>query len=338
MDQPSPAAAVLPPCPGLIAAWRFPPSAAAPERLDDSAALEAIAAGAEGLWLHVNLLDLRSRQLLARLPLPPAALAALTEPDEGAHLEGDAEALFGAVPDFLFDALSGPAGGGAEMALLHLALTPRLLVTARRHPLRGVHDVAQGPGCDTPAGALAAILRRTSDGMGRALQSIGQELAAVEEALLRGEAAGHRSLLAGLRRRTLQLERGFAAGAEALCALAEEAEEEEATPPMPYARPVLREARRQAAVLRAIAALKERARIAQDEMGDLAAEQINRSLFVLSVISAAMLPASLVAGIFGMNVGSLPGVDQDWGFAMAMGLIGLSILAILGLLRRWKML
>ncbi len=330
MDQPSSPPAAGPDCPGLIAAWRFRPGRA-PEPLGDAAALEAIAAGAEGLWLHVNLTDQRSRLLLARLPLLPAALAALVEPDDGAHLVGEGGALFGAVPDFLFDA------AGTEMGMLHLALTPGLLVTARRHPLREVHEVAQGPVGEAPAAALAAILRRTAEAINRALSAIGQELTRVEEALLRGDPAGHRSVLAALRRRTLLLERGFTPGAEALCALAEDEAAGE-IPDMPFARPVLREARRQAAVLRAIAALKERSRIAQDEMGDLAAEQINRSLFVLSVISAAMLPASLIAGIFGMNVGALPGVEEEWGFAMAMALIGGSILAILGALRLWKML
>ncbi len=327
-------ATVTSPCPGLIAAWRLRPGAA-PERLDDAGAAAAIEAGARDLWLHLDLLDQRSRQVLARLPLPPAVLAALGQPDEGPHLEEAPGVLFGAVPDFPFEASRGRAA--PDLALLHVALTPALLVTARRHPLRGVHEVAQAPPSDQPAGALAAILHRTTEGMGRVLQGIAADLLGVEEALLRGRAAGHRSHLAALRRRTLLLERAFAPAAEALAALAEDEEERE-TPALPFARPVLREARRHAAVMRAIASLKERARIAQDEMANLSSEQINRSLLVLSVISAAMLPASLVAGIFGMNVGGLPWLEEGWGFAAAMALIGASILAILGALRFWRML
>jgi Mg2+ and Co2+ transporter CorA len=55
-----------------------------------------------------------------------------------------------------------------------------------------------------------------------------------------------------------------------------------------------------------------------------------------------MLPASLVAGIFGMNVEGVPGVPADGGgsrgFLMAMGLILGSIAATLVSLRLARML
>lgn len=323
--------AVSPPCPGLITAWRLQPQAP-PVLLDAAAAEAAIAAGESGLWLHFNLADQRSKSVIARLPLPPAGLAALIEPDEAPHLDLHDGALVGAMPDFAFEA--DPATD-ADMALLHLALTPGLLVTARRHPLRATHDVAQGPACGTPAQVLAAILLRVTESLGRALQALSGRLAHLEEALLRHGGGGNRTALASIRRRALALERRFAPAARTLVDLAEELDNEAVAA---FARPVLNTARRHGAALHAIAAVQERARIAQDEMANIAAERTNRQLFVLSVISAAMLPASLIAGIFGMNVGSVPGVDQEWGFVMAMALIVMSILGILGALRWFRML
>lgn len=324
------------PCPGLIAAWQFHPGAA-PRRLDAAAAAAALAEGRHGLWLHFDLLDQRARSLIATLPLPPAALVVLTEADDSAHLELADGVLSGALPDFVYETATGDYE--AEMGLLHLALTPRLLVTARRHPLRAIHAVAQGPAGAHPGEALAAMLLRVAEEGMRALQAAAGDLARVEEALLRDATSGRRPELAGLRRAMLQLERRFGPAVEALDLLAESVEEaEEDGAELDMLRPVLRAARRQAALLQAIAATKERARIAQDEMASIVAEQTNRRLFVLSVISAAMLPASLVAGIFGMNVGSVPGVDQDWGFAMAMTLIAGSIIGILGALRAWRLL
>jgi Mg2+ and Co2+ transporter CorA len=97
------------------------------------------------------------------------------------------------------------------------------------------------------------------------------------------------------------------------------------------------------AALRGVEGLAERALLAQDTLDSAAAEETNRRLFVLSVISAAMLPASLVAGIFGMNVGGVPGVpvegaEAGWGFAMAMALIAASIGGTLASLRLFRML
>jgi zinc transporter len=320
------------PCPGLIVAWRLRPDSAA-ERLDEHAVIAALEAGEAGLWLHLDLVDQRSRGVIAGLPLPVAARAALTEPDEAPHLELMGGALSGAVPDFAFG--TDPTSPAADLALLHVALTERLLVTARRHPLRMVHLVAQAPAAGQPAEALAAAMAGVADDMALSMQALADQLAALEEALIRGEAEGLRTPLAALRRRLLHLDRRFTPACTAILALREEADDD---PAFHFARPALRPARRYMALQQAFAGLNERARIAQDEIANIAAERTNDRLFVLSVISAAMLPASLVAGIFGMNVGALPGVEEEWGFLMAMTLIVASIGGIIGALRWWRLL
>lgn len=57
-----------------------------------------------------------------------------------------------------------------------------------------------------------------------------------------------------------------------------------------------------------------------------------------SCLSAAILPATMITGVFGMNVGAVPGVDKEWGFVMAMGLVVGSTVVILAALRFWKLL
>ena len=324
----------IPPMQGLLSAWRFRPGAS-PEALDGAAIVAALAAGdQEGVWLHFDLLDQRGRAVIAALPLPPMACQALLEPDEAPHLEPAGDAVCGAVPDFLYDA---PAGTIAETALLHFALAPGLLVTARRHPLRAAHALSRAPVGGSPPELLAALLRSTTEEMGRGIQQLIARLAVLEDGMLRngGGIDADRQVLGTLRRTALRLERVFAPFAETLIAAEDEPYDALTAP---FCAPLLREARRHAAVLHGLEAFKERARIAQDEMAGLAAEETNRRLFVLSVISAAMLPASLIAGIFGMNVGSLPGVEQDWGFLMAMGLIAGSILGVLGALKAGRLL
>ena len=317
-----------PACPGLINAFRLRPGQA-PEPLDGAATLAALAEGEGGLWLHMDLVDQRGREVIARLPLPPLARQALLEPDEAPHLEVLAGAICGAVPDFLYDVPE-------ETGLLHLALTPELLVTARRHPLRVAHATTHAPAGGTPSEVLAMLLRGIATAMGQTLQQLAGRLSQLEDGFLKGGGTqDDRQALAGMRRAALRLDRVFAPVAETL---AEWAEEPYDSLTEPFCAPVLREERRFAAARRGLAALQEHARIAQDELAGLAAEETNRRLFVLSVISAAMLPASLVAGIFGMNVGSVPGVEQDWGFLMAMGVILASILGILGALRFWMLL
>src|SRR5262245_47335437 len=67
-----------------------------------------------------------------------------------------------------------------------------------------------------------------------------------------------------------------------------------------------------------IVELRDRSRLLQEEITLKAAEQTNRNLHVLSTVTTIFLPASLLAGIFGMNVAGLPLVQDKSGFLWAM--------------------
>ena len=64
------------------------------------------------------------------------------------------------------------------------------------------------------------------------------------------------------------------------------------------------------------------------------AEQTNRHLFVLSVVTALLLPPTLVVGVFGMNMDNLPLISSPHGFGIAMGLCISSSVIVYMLLRR----
>ncbi|MCP8937352.1 hypothetical protein NK718_02395 [Alsobacter sp. SYSU M60028] len=62
---------------------------------------------------------------------------------------------------------------------------------------------------------------------------------------------------------------------------------------------------------------QERARLLQDEVAARSAAQTNRQLYVLSMLTAVFLPATLVTGLFGMNTDGLPFAGSGWGFWLA---------------------
>ena len=70
-----------------------------------------------------------------------------------------------------------------------------------------------------------------------------------------------------------------------------------------------------------IIALRDRAHLLQEEVTLKTAEETNRHLEVLAIVATVFLPASLVAGIFGMNVKGLPLTEVEYGFIGAMGII-----------------
>jgi Mg2+ and Co2+ transporter CorA len=83
-----------------------------------------------------------------------------------------------------------------------------------------------------------------------------------------------------------------------------------------------------------IVELRDRARLLQEETMLKDAEQTNRSLHVLATVTTVFLPATLVAGIFGMNVGGLPWEQTTSGFLWAMAVIVVGSALVYWLLKR----
>jgi zinc transporter len=76
-----------------------------------------------------------------------------------------------------------------------------------------------------------------------------------------------------------------------------------------------------AVVLRDVLALQERIKLLQDEAAAHVAEENNRSLFTLTMVTVLALPINLVSGLMGMNVGGIPLAQSEHGFWVVVALI-----------------
>ena len=63
-------------------------------------------------------------------------------------------------------------------------------------------------------------------------------------------------------------------------------------------------------------AVRERAAVIQDELASRNADQMNKTMYVLTVVAAIMLPLGLITGLLGINVGGIPGVDSRYAFLL----------------------
>jgi len=85
----------------------------------------------------------------------------------------------------------------------------------------------------------------------------------------------------------------------------------------------------------ALEALRERLAILQDHSDARASNDMGRNAYVLSVVAAIFLPLGFVTGLFGVNVGGMPGVDWPWAFAALC--VGMAVTAVVLLVYfRWK--
>lgn len=83
--------------------------------------------------------------------------------------------------------------------------------------------------------------------------------------------------------------------------------------------------------------LRDRLVSVQDEHDANIAQRQARHGYVLSVAAAIFLPLGFITGLFGVNVGGMPGVDHPWAFAiLCLGMLVLAVLMFLVLkLVRW---
>jgi|GEM_PF-1945023 len=75
------------------------------------------------------------------------------------------------------------------------------------------------------------------------------------------------------------------------------------------------------ASLKAISRLKSRITDLHDSQVRLADETTSRRLKVLTILSAIYLPATLIAGIYGMNFENIPIISMQYGYALVMLII-----------------
>lgn len=59
---------------------------------------------------------------------------------------------------------------------------------------------------------------------------------------------------------------------------------------------------------------KESALVLQDDLNNRAAQQTNKTMYMLSIVAAVFLPLGSLTGLMGINIGGMPGVDNGRAF------------------------
>ena len=316
---------------GLICGFHF--AAGQPGRplsLEDAQACLAAAqeaGNADFLWLHFNLSDASAEAWMqARLPLPAEFFDALHEGSRSTRIEDAADHLVAVVNDVAFEFSFEPS----EIASLWLSVHPRLVVSARTQPLRSVDRLRQavkdGALFGSPVALLNHLLHDQGDVLVRIVRDATLQVDAVEDNLQQGRFRVQRAALGKLRRVLVRLQRLLAPEPGALFRLLRQ-------PPPWMAEDDLDELRQSteefSLVLRDLAALQERIKLLQEEVTAQVAEQTNRSLFTLTVVTVLALPINIIAGLLGMNVGGIPLADNPHGF-LIIALIVLTFTVVAG--------
>lgn len=288
-------------------------------------------------WLHLNLSDQRTQRWIAgSAALPPAVRELLLSAD--AHQRGLVDG--GVVGLVLHDIERDfDDDGDTRIGVGRMALGPDLMITARAHPLRsadivkgrlsgGVQVTDPAAALDLMLGAMTEVARRIVTDMDAAVQS-------VEDVLLRDGRPPEARAFVVMRSLMVKLHRLFSGARAVLNRL-----DDEEDLPAGLAAVMLRASNRLATLDAELLSIQGQLRLLREELDLQAGQRTNQNLYVLSVMTALMLPATLVTGLFGMNTGGLPLAHGGHGTLVATALaVGASAavyvaLRLMGFIRR----
>lgn len=301
------------------------------------AAAQALAAPADGaaggiVWMHFNLADNRARRWIETAGLPEEARDLLLGPDDRARVAEAGPGIFGIVWDMVYDA----GNEATQPGTLRFYCDRERLITARLHPLLATNRLRQELAAGPPPGGTIELLSRLIELMAESFDAVIAGLArsvdAIEDAILSERGHRDRVRLAAIRRSAAGLHRQVAAQPQALAHFLDRKRGRLDEAEQACLRAAVEELRD---VVHGLDSILERSKLLLEEMAAQVAERTGNNLFVLSIVTVVLLPATLVTGVFGMNVAGLPGTehpDSFWWVIGGMVAIAAGTLALL----RWR--
>ncbi|MBT2186814.1 transporter [Sphingobium sp. H33] len=281
-------------------------------------------------WLHLNLADQGTRRWIeeaAMLPPTVRELLLSAESHQRALVDGDTVGCV--LHDFERDF---DVTDTARVGTMRLALTPSLMLTTRLHPLRSAdiarNRLSRGVAATGPAQALDLLVSAITENIADISRKLSADVQEAEDAFLDGHHPPAPRDLIAIRRRLAQIHR-LLSGMRVVFHRLEQDEDL----PEPLLPTVEKLAQSLQSIDADILSVQGQLRLLREDLDDQAAQRTNQNLYMLSIVTALMLPATLVTGIFGMNTGGLPFIDTPHGTLVATGIAATAAGATYWLLR-----
>lgn len=283
-----------------------------------------ISAGEDNCWIDVNRLAADAPGTLKKIGLDKLSIRALLAEETRPRFT-----VHGAAAIINFRGVNlNPAEQPEDMVSIRIWTNGHHVISARGKRLLAIGDIRErlekGEGPTSSAGLVVAIAEHLTDRMAGTLQRIEDKMDELEDMAPDREQGDIRKPLSQLRLQALILRRFIAPQRDALTRMAAEN--------LPWItdqdRMRLREVSdRITRYVEDLDSIRDRAIVVHDEITARIAEDMNRTMLVLTIVAGIFLPLSFVTGLLGINVGGMPGADNDAAFWWVTG--GLGILGVI---------
>lgn len=284
-------------------------------------------------WTGFALSDARARSAIAAIPdLPAEAQRCLLSSGRRVYMKRSGDWLFGTLPDIHHRHYAD----SEELGLFHFAFNRETLLTSRKKPLQTIDDIrrkleeGQAP-LPSPSRFVDAVITHLLDLLEDKLEDLFEALDSIEDRIIGGRWAGERERLAPLRQRAIVVHRHLflVTGLFRPLTSADIA----ATAPE-IASALDNNAAHASALLHDSEQVQARALLLQEEIMARLSERTNKLLYLLSVLTAVLMPATIISGLFGMNLHGIPFTESHVGFWEAAFLSAVGSAAVFLFVRR----
>lgn len=286
------------------------------------------------LWVHMDYTGSAAREWLHNSSgIEPVMVEALTaeetRPRSLVHKGGMLVILRGVNLN--------PGTDPEDMVSIRFWVDSDRIVTLRHRRVMALEDIRQtvevGNGPVSSGEFLEELADRLVQRMGGVVSDVDDTADALEEEVLAEQTYELRLKIAHIRRTAISMRRYLAPQREVMARLYNEKVDWLNETERMRLREISDSTTRYVEDLDAI---RDRATVTQEELNGRMAEQMNRTMYVLSIVAGIFLPLGLLTGLLGINVGGIPGTENRWAFTIFCSLLLIIAVAQVWLFKRMK--
>lgn len=202
-----------------------------------------------------------------------------------------------------------------DMVSIRLFITANLIITTKKRNLLSIDEIIdclkKGTGPKSSSEFLNELTYRVTSRMEGVIDELEDRTDSLEENLIDLSDSKFRSELLAIRRETIILRRYLFPQKEAMSKLYHD----KVTWISEYERIELRETNDQLMrYIEELDTIRDKVILIQEELSNKLSEQMNKKMYVLSIISVIFLPLTFLTGLLGINIGGIPGAQDQNAF------------------------
>ncbi len=215
-----------------------------------------------------------------------------------------------------------------DMVSLHIWIEPGRIITTRSERVFTIDDIDKsyqsGAGPRTIAEFLIRVLDGVINRISDYIYDIEEQIDQLEEEVLTAERSKLRSQLSEKRREAVIIRRYIVPQRESMTRLYREKiswlDEDDKEYIYEFSNRSIRQ-------IEELDNIRERAALVQEELNNKINDQMNRTMYILSIVASIFMPLGFLTGLFGINIGGMPGTESN----LAFGIFSVLMLVIIGI-------